>query len=341
MRMCNGKLLGAFAALMVVGSIAVGADDAPPFASATEAYRQGIEAIKTGHTEAALPILAYAAEHRVLGAELKLARIYAQGLGVPKDDAKAFTYYQQIADQHAEINPGNPIAKFVAEAFVALGHDYQDGVPAMLLQPDAPRAAGLYRHAASYFGDADAQYALARLYLTGNGVDKNVGLAANWLAMAAKKQHAPAQAALGELLWRGDTIHARPAQGLALIMLAHNNAKGAGQDQDWIEQLYRETLAAADGATRKEARALMPELGGTLAAAPVAAVPTAKAEEPLVVPASGGGAATAGSAPAAQASSAPSAPASSAVAAGEGNTHPPAAMGLPVGFGSGAEAIKQ
>jgi TPR repeat protein len=319
MRMCNGKLLGAFAALMVVGSIAVGADDAPPYASATEAYRQGIEAIKTGHTEAALPILAYAAEHRVLGAELKLARIYAQGLGVPKDDAKAFTYYQQIADQHAEINPGNPIAKFVAEAFVALGHDYQDGVSAMLLQPDAPRAAGLYRHAASYFGDADAQYALAHLYLTGNGVDKNVGLAANWLAMAAKKQHAPAQAALGELLWRGDTIHARPAQGLALIMLAHNNAKGAGQDQDWIEQLYRETLAAADGATRKEARALMPELGGT---------------------ASGGGAATA-EAPAAQASSAPSAPASSAVAAGEGNAHPPAAMGLPVGFGSGAEAIKQ
>ena len=128
---------------------------------------------------------------------------------MPKDDAKAFTYYQQIADERAEINPRSPIAKFVAEAFVALGAYYQFDGSGALAPPNPVRAAGLYRHAASYFGDADAQYALARLYLTGDGVDKNVGLAANWLAMAAKKQHAAAQATLGELLWHGDDSRPR------------------------------------------------------------------------------------------------------------------------------------
>ena len=48
----------------------------------------------------------------------------------------------------------------------------------------------LFRHAASYFGNAEAQYRLARLYMNGDGVEKNLGLAVNWLSIAAKKQHA-------------------------------------------------------------------------------------------------------------------------------------------------------
>ena len=68
---------------------------------------------------------------------------------------------------------------------MALDSDLK-GIPSAGLTQDPSRAANFYRHAASYFGDADAQDALARLYLDGNGVDKNVGLAINWLATAAK-----------------------------------------------------------------------------------------------------------------------------------------------------------
>ena len=76
--------------------------------SATAAYRQGIAELKSGETEEALPALEYAAEHGVLGAQLKLARIYAVGNGVRKNEGKAYFYYRQIANQRADISPDEP-----------------------------------------------------------------------------------------------------------------------------------------------------------------------------------------------------------------------------------------
>ena len=153
---------------------------------------------------------------------------------------------------------------------------------------DPVRAANLFRHAGSYFGNADAQYHLARLYLDGDGVEKNVGLAINWLATAAKKQHAEAQATLGELLWRGnDDARQRRARGLALIMLAHENAKASGKEPKWIADLYAETQGAANVAMRKEAESLIPGLGGhVLEDVPETA--KVKPADELLVPASGG-----------------------------------------------------
>lgn len=312
--------------MMLVSPYAVGADDAPPFASATEAYHQGLAASKSGETEIAIPALEYAAERGVLGAQLKLARTYANGNGVHKDDAKAFFYYQQIASQRADISPSSPVAKYVAEAFVALGQYYLQGIDVSEMRRDPESAANLFRHAASYFGDADAQYALARLYLDGTGVDKNIGLAVNWLATAAKKQQAEAQATLGELLWRGDDeVRQRPARGLALIMLAHENAKARGKEPKWIADLYREAEGAADAPVLKEAQSLIPELGGP-AMDMSSATANAGRPEKLVVPASG------------QAAPQP-APASTAAAEttvpGEpgGSADAPVEMGVPVGFG--------
>ena len=287
MQMFKHSLIVALA-LVATPLAAAHAEDASHFGSATDAYREGIAELKSGETEEALPALEYAADHGVLGAQLKLARIYAVGNGVRKNEGKAYFYYRQIANQRADISPMSPVSKYVAESFVALGKYYVDGIPAADVPQDPVRAAHLFRHAASYFGDADAQYALARLYLDGTGVDKNVGLAINWLATAAKKQHAPAQAKLGELLWRGgDEIHHRPARALALILLAHANAKADGKEPKWIEDLYAEVVGASDAATRKEAQALMPELGGQVAIDEVPTTVKATPAEELLVPASG------------------------------------------------------
>src|SRR5262245_33212863 len=151
MQTCKRTVTGAFAALLIFSPVAVGEDQPPPFASATEAYRQGNEALKSERVDAALPALDYAAKHGVLGAQLKLARLYATGRNVPKDDTKAFFYFRQIASQQAEINPTSPVAKYVGEAFVALGQYYLDGIKSMPLVPDPAYAASLFRHAASYF----------------------------------------------------------------------------------------------------------------------------------------------------------------------------------------------
>jgi len=282
MQMYKRTVTGAFAALLIFAPIAVGEDNPPPYASATEAYRQGTNALKSQHLDAALPALDYAAKHGVLGAQLRLARLYAAGRDVPKNDAKAFYYFRQIASQQAEINPSSPVAKYVGEAFVALGQYYLDGIQTMPLAPDPAYAASLFRHAASYFGNAEAQYLLARLYLDGKGVEKNPGLAVNWLAMSAKKQHAASQAVLGELLWRGDEVRLNQAKGLALLMLAQENAKD-GRDQAWIGELYREAFANADNAIRAKAEDLLPRLGGDKRAASI--IVKAKPEEPITAPA--------------------------------------------------------
>jgi len=217
------------------------------------------------------------------------------------------------------------MSKYVAEAFVALGEYYVDGIPSAQVPEDPMRAANLFRHAASYFGDADAQYQLARLYLDGDGVEKNVGLAINWLATAAKKQHAEAQATLGELLWRGsDDVRQRRARGLALIMLAHENAKASGKEPKWIEELYVETQGATSAAMRKEAQNLMPGLGGH-ALEGTATVKVSPADE-LLLQASGG------TAPA----SSPGASAGAGTVTSDANpqTAPsPDKMGVPIGFG--------
>ncbi|ODR94016.1 hypothetical protein AUC70_10560 [Methyloceanibacter stevinii] len=129
----------------------------------------------------------------MLGAQLKLARIYAEDGAVPKDESKAFRYYQRIADQYADVPASSPIAQYVGEAFCALGLYYVEGIAELPLPADPAYGAGLLRHAGAYFGDAEAQYRLGRLYLTGTGVEKNPSIAANWLTMAARKQHASAQ----------------------------------------------------------------------------------------------------------------------------------------------------
>ena len=337
MRTCK-LAFGAVAALMMLEPVAVGADDPPPYASATEAYRQGVSEVNAGKTAVALPALEYAAKRGVLGAELKLARIYSSGAGgVAEDDVKAFSYFQAIADQYADISPSNPVAQYVGEAFVALGHYHLDGIKAIQLPSNPSYAADLFRHAASYFGNADAQYGLARLYLNGEGVEKDTGLAVNWLAMAAKKQHVAAQATLGEMLWRGNDVRQREARGLALITLAHENAKASGKEPKWIGDLYQEAFTTSDSATRKEAAALLPELGSPSAASTETALRVKPAD--FVIRPAIGAAPAKPVAPAAAGAAQPAA----TIPLGKPGTPPAAPIGLSVGFGgqsSEAERLK-
>ena len=98
-------------------------------------------------------------------AQWKLGRMYADGDGVTQDDLRAFEYFSRIANAHAEDSPSAPQATIVANAFVALGRYYLNGIPNSKIKADPDRAREMFSYAASYFGNADAQYDLARLYL--------------------------------------------------------------------------------------------------------------------------------------------------------------------------------
>jgi len=155
--------------------------------SPMEAFRSGTRALQAGENDKAIVSLQYAAEKGHAVAQWKLGRMYELGDGVPQDDIKAFRYFSTIANMHADDSPFLPEARFVSSAFVALGRYYLTGIPNSNIRADADRAREMFRYAASYFGDADAQYHLGRIYHEGRGVPKDPRQAARWLQLAANK----------------------------------------------------------------------------------------------------------------------------------------------------------
>ncbi len=240
----HATLLGAglMAALLAEPAIAFdgsksdNAMAAAPSMSAMEAFRSGAHQLKSGQTAKAIHSLEYAAEQGHAMAQWKLGRMYAEGEGVAQDDLKAFDYFRRIADRHADDNPDTPQARFVANAFVALGHYYLEGIPKTQIKRDPQRAREMFAYAASYFRDPDAQYYLARLYLNGNGAPHDPRQAARWFGLSAQKGQCQAQAMLGAMLFAGDHVPRQAARGLMWLTLAKDSARSS--DQVWVANLY-------------------------------------------------------------------------------------------------------
>jgi TPR repeat protein len=184
--------------------------------------------------------LQYAADQGRPSAQWKLGRMYADGDGVPRDDLRAFEYFSQIANSHADEPPGTRQALMVADAFVALGRYYLKGIPNSAIKSDPTRAHAMFAYAASYFGDADAQYELGRLYLDGKPSDEHE--AARWLLLAATKGHCRAQVVLGDLLFRGRSVPRQAARGLMWLTLGRDCA---GTDEAWVKPLYDSDIRRA------------------------------------------------------------------------------------------------
>ena len=83
------------------------------------------------------------------------------------------------------------LSPIVANALVALGRYYLTGIPNSKITADPERAREMFSYAASYFGNADAQYGLARLYLTPDASRDDFTYGARWLGLAAQKGPAP------------------------------------------------------------------------------------------------------------------------------------------------------
>lgn len=261
--MLISKLRGIFAAALLSGAAAIAvqpviAADASVTRSANEpiaAFRKGVAAYKARDAKTAVEAFELASKEGILGAELYLARMYSRGELVAQDDSKAFEQYMRIVRGFADLDAEHAGAKFVAEAFVAVGRYYERGLPDRGITRNVSKAARFYGHAASYFRDPAAQFKLARLYLKDNGLARNIPVAAKWLHSAAKKNHAPSQALLAELLWAGGPVEKRDVQALALIDLALMNAKGP--EKDWISELHKKIFDAAKVADKKKAKLIL------------------------------------------------------------------------------------
>jgi uncharacterized protein len=213
---------------------------AQPGAGAAAALKK---AVPTSTPDTALTSLQYAAEGGHPVAQWKLGRMYANGDGVTQDDLRAFEYFSRIANAHAEDSPSAPQSAIVANAFVALGRYYLNGIPNSKIKSDPERAREMFSYAASYFGNADAQYDLARLYLKGVGTSRDdFRYGARWLGLAAQKGQHEAQALLGQMLFNGDQLPRQAARGLMWLTLARDSA---APDETWIKDSYNKAISKA------------------------------------------------------------------------------------------------
>ena len=202
--------------------------------------------------DTSLTALQYAADEGHPVAQWKLGRMYASGEGgLAQDDLRAFDYFSKIANAHAEDSPSAPQAQIVANAFVALGRYYLSGIPNSKVKADPDRAREMFSYAASYFGNADAQYDLARIYLkTADASRDDFRYGARWLGLAAQKGQHQAQALLGQMLFNGDRLPRQPARGLMFLTLARD---GAGADEARIKESNNRAFAKASDDDRAAA----------------------------------------------------------------------------------------
>ncbi|WP_417683948.1 tetratricopeptide repeat protein [Roseibium sp.] len=248
-------LVGGFVAAMGSGALAFDGTPAPnpsispSDVSPVEALRNGARQYYSGDKAGAINSLRYAAENGQPMAAWKLGKMYATGDGVQEDDLKAFEYYSQVVREHGDDHPDAPDAPFVASAFVALGKYYLNGISESVPQ-NAGRAKQIFTHAASYFGDPDAQYELGMMYQPNNG-----RLAVRWFNLAAIKGHVGAQARLGETLFSLGTSESRKARGLMWMSVAREQAKG-NPDAAWIGTLHEQYFAHADEPVRRLASSM-------------------------------------------------------------------------------------
>jgi TPR repeat protein len=186
-------------------------------------------------------------------AEFYLARIYSNAHA---DHAKAYLLFQKLADENADADPDDGRrAPFVAKALTELATYLRRGVREIGVRPDLPRAVEYLNHAATFFGDKDAQFELAKFYLSGTGSEEEIKRGKHWLSVLTEEGYPAAQALLAELLWRGRYVKKDERRALALITMAVENAPA--HERMWIEELYQHMFCATSQGTRKQADGLV------------------------------------------------------------------------------------
>lgn len=249
MRIFSGVLL---AGLLAAAGVAA----ADPPGLSQSALQKGLDAYQAGQQEAAIPALAEAAEKGEpsgrLFAEFYLARIYAENVGAAADHPKAYMLYRKIAEENLNVDPDrSQRAPFVAKALIALARYLQTGIREIGLPANPRRAADYLNHAATFFGDRDAQFELARTYLSGESSSSEIRLGLHYLSVLTEASHPAAQAVLADLFWRGRHVKKDDRRALALATIAAANAPA--HERIWIEESYAAIFCAASEAARQEA----------------------------------------------------------------------------------------
>ncbi|EJF86403.1 tetratricopeptide repeat protein [Candidatus Bartonella washoeensis] len=214
--------------------------------------KRGMSAYKNGQINQAIPALRCAASMGNIGANWKLGHIYADGDGVPEDDYKAYTFFAYIVEKGADLGSENE--SYVSDALVKLAGYIKKGIPQSPVKSNSFYAANLYMQAAVNYGNPIAEYYLGKIFLKGEGREKNLIQAARWFQLSARKGNPPAQAMLGNILIQAG----KKVRGVAILTAAYENANE--KDRDWIRPMQQRAFAICDEFERRMAMSLVDDL---------------------------------------------------------------------------------
>jgi TPR repeat protein len=247
----SGIALAAALTVLATAPVALALDPnsgASNSAGPFDLFRHGFKAYREGKKEEAVTAYRNAAELGHTGSRWALATMYADGDGVVKNDFEAFKIYAEIASQGVE--PGSNDTGFFVNALMSLAGYYYRGIPASPVRPDLSTARQLYFQAASTFGNADAQYRLAKMLLAGEGGDVNIKQAKKWLNHARREGHPGAMAVFGNVIFQeGQTV-----RGLAYMTAALDNCSPS--DREWLQPLQEQAFSIVSEEERRTALTL-------------------------------------------------------------------------------------
>lgn len=169
---------------VTVCAAALGVQAAPKNGKNQAIYSQAIEAVQQNNHAKAFALLKPLAIKGDATAQNNIAVLYEEGLGVAKNEAEAFQWYEKAAKQ------GLAEAQFMAGLYHAEG---RGGLPQNY------RQAFVWYQKAAKKGHAEAQNNLAMRYASGTGVKQNIAKAKYWFAQADRQGHHTASKALQAL----------------------------------------------------------------------------------------------------------------------------------------------
>lgn len=221
-------LLRLTAALLVLalGSLAARADTAA-----------GIAAFDKADYEAARNLLKPEAEKGDAAAQVKYGLFFAKGLGIARDPAEAFKWFEKSAAQ------GN------AEAMYCVGVAYDVGDAG---ETDYAKAAEWYRKAAEK-DFLKAQFNLGQMLQKGDGIPVDFDESAKWLQKAADKEYGPAEFYLAIAYVKGLGVE---PDSFSARYWAERAEKHDGTDSGKLAEIIRE------GFTRSETEDHVPRTSG-------------------------------------------------------------------------------
>lgn len=188
----------------------------------THALDRAREAYQRGNYEEAFALWRKSAEQGDAHAQAWLGSLYANGEGVPVDDAAALTWYLKAAGQ------GNHMAQANAGAFYFMGKGTGRNL----------EAAVKWLTAAAEGQDLNGLFNLGVLYSKGEGVPMDLAKAAGLYRKAAELGHYPSQSRLGYIYFHGKGVPKDRVEAYLWLSLAAQHGIGTALNE--LEAVVKE-----------------------------------------------------------------------------------------------------